>query len=304
MKRKSAKVPLVAVLFSAVCIPADEPGPVASIPMRLNEAHQCRIEVRINGSDPITCGVDSGGGDRIYLDRDRAAKMGIQATGTGSSAGPQDTKMKQDSRGKVTLEVGGVTFADQTVVLQSRPYAEYSCGIGQTVFRQYIVEVDYEAPAIRLYNPERFHYGGPGKVVPITLDGGSPFVTATLTMPNGDSLQARLAVDTGCGLGLVMLSKAYVDKNNLMAQKLTPTPDNRYGFAGEQPKVVSAQIEKFSVGPFDVPRPVVHLWQVPGFGGSGVPDGLLCGDFLRRFKLIFDYGRKTMILEPNAHCRE
>jgi hypothetical protein len=64
--------------------------------------------------------------------------------------------------------------------------------IGQTVFRQYTVEVDYESAAIRFFDAERFRYDGPGKVVPFTLDGGNPFVTATLKMPNGNSLDVRL----------------------------------------------------------------------------------------------------------------
>ena len=160
-----------AVLLSGLCSGANEQKPVSSIPLKLNSAYQYWIEARFNGSDPISCGVDSGGGDRIYLDTDRAAKMGIRPTGTGLSAGPHDTKMKQDSRGQATLEVAGIQLVNQPVLLQSRPYADYSCAIGQTVFRPYIVEVDYEAPAIRQYDPEHFRYDGPGHSLPITLEG-------------------------------------------------------------------------------------------------------------------------------------
>lgn len=270
----------------------------------MNNAYQYWIEVRFNGSDPISCGVDSGGGDRIYLDTGRAAKMGIKPTGTGLSAGPQDTNMKQDSRAQVTLEVAGIKLLNQPVLLQSRPYADYSCTIGQTVFRQHIVEVDYEAPAIRLYDPEQFRYDGPGQVLPITLEGGSPFVTATITMLNGKSVQAKLAVDTGGGFALVMLSKRFVDTNKLTSDIKDAVPDRRYGMEGQQARVLSARFEKFAVGPFEIPRPVIHFWQVQGFGGSSGPDGLLCGGFLHRFKLIFDYLNQKIILEPNVHFRD
>lgn len=302
MNLKLANTALAMILFCSLCFGAS--GEAVSIPMRLNEAHQYFIHARINGSDPMWCNVDSGGGDRLYLDRDRAAKMGIQPTSIGRSAGPSDAKMTQDSRSQVTVEISGVKLVNQTVLLQSRPYDDFSCVIGQTIFRQYIVEVDYEVPAIRLHNLEEFRYNGPGKVIPFILEGGSPFVTATLTTPNGKSFEARIAVDTGGGFPLVLLSKTYIDKNDLMNQGLSPTPDPRFGSSGQQARVVSAAAEKFSVGPFDISHPTVHLWQVQGFGGAGGPDGLLCGDFLRRFKLIFDYQKQRIILEPNAHYRD
>ena len=100
---------------------------------------------------------------------------------------------------------------------------------------------------------------------------------------------------------VVMLSKRYIDKHDLMNQGFSPTPDPRFGSSGQQAKVVSAPAEKLSVGSFDVLHPPIHLWQVQGFGGSSGPDGLLCGDVLRRFNLIFDYVKREIILEPNAH---
>jgi hypothetical protein len=292
---------VTAVILAGAAFAAEEQKPVASIPLRLSKISEYSVLARINGSEPLSCRVDSGGGDRIYLDRDRAGNIGVQPTGTGSSASPQDAAMKQDSRAQVTLEVGGLQLSNQTVLLQSRPYAEYSCVIGQTVFRQYAVEVDYESATIRFFDAERFRYGGSGKAVPFTLDGGNPFVAATLTMPNGNTLDARLAVDTGCGgYALVMLSKSFVDKNDLLSKIPDRTVDPQFGAAGQQARVVSARFEKFVVGPFRISQPVIHLWQVPGFGGSTGPDGLLCGDFLRRFKLIFDYLHQRIILEPNS----
>lgn len=297
MNRKFANAAGVLALFSLACLGADGQNTAVVVPMRLNEAHQYFIQARINGSDPMWCSVDSGGGDRLYLDRDRAARIGIQPTERGLSAGPRDAKMAEDSRGRVTLEVAGIKFVNQTILLQSRPYADFSCVIGQTVFRQYIVEVDYLTPAIRLHDPARFLYSGPGQALPLVVEDGNPFVTVTLITPNGKSFQARVAVDTGC-TALAMFSKSYVDKNDLMGQGLDPTAEPGYGYEGQQARVVSARVEKLIVGPFEMSRPGVHLYQVQGFGGSTPPDGLLCGGLLRRFKLIFDYSGQKIILEP------
>jgi hypothetical protein len=290
-----------AVLFLCGWSLAAEPlKPLATIPLRLNNGTQSWIEARLNGSEPMSCNLDSGGGDRIYLDRERAARMGIEATASGFSAGPQSKTMTLDGRARVTLEAGGLKFADQQILLQSRPYADFACVIGQTVFQRYVVEVDYETPAVRLYDPGRFSYGGPGKTLAFTLDDGNPFLPTVLTTPAGKPVPARLSIDTGCGLGLAILSKRFVDANNLMSEIRDAVPERRYGMEGQQAKVVSAQFGKLVVGPFEISQPQINLWQVKGFGGSAGPDGLLCGDFLRRFRLFFDYPNQKIVLEPSA----
>lgn len=290
---------LIAAL--AVALAADT---IASIPVKLNDSYRIFIPVRINGSGPLWCGLDSGGGALLYLDQGKASAMGIQPTEEGRSAGPQDQKLKRDARARVTLEVPGVKLVNQTLVIESRPFAEFSCVIGLMTFRQYVVEVDYETPAVRLFDPERYQYPGSGHALPFLADQDNPFVTVTLTLPKGDDLQARLAVDTGGGAFFALLSKSFVDKNQLMSRVLKTIPDPSFGYADKQARVLVTRMKKFALGPFEVPRPVVHLWQVRGFGGAVEPDGLLCGDFLRRFKLIFDCPRHRLILQPNAHYRD
>lgn len=290
-------VPAVLAAFAAWLFAAE---PVAVIPIRLNPSHQLFIEARINGSDPITCNLDSGGGDRVYLDRQRAFKMGVQPTGGGLSAGPGDAKMSHDARARVTVEAGGLTFPYQSALLQDRPYADFSCVVGQTIFQRYVVEIDYQTPAVRLYEPEQFHYEGSGRALTMVMDNGNPFLDTTIVTLNGKSFQPRLSVDTGCGSGFASLSKAYLDKTGVMNDVRNPIPDPRFGSAGQQARVVTAQFERLAVDGFEVAEPSLQLWQVAGFGGAGGPDGLLCGDFLRRFRMIFDYARKTLILEPNS----
>jgi hypothetical protein len=301
VKLRTAVIAAVIALFYVPSSEADETDRTISIPIRVNEAHQYSVEARIDDADPVWCILDSGGGDRLYLDRDQAAGMGIRPTLTGASSGPNDSKMVQDSRAEVSLEVAGVKLLRQTVLLKSQP--NHACVIGQTVFSQYVVEVDYEAPAIRLHDREHFHYSGSGSILPLVLDNANPFVSATLTMPNGKSFSARVAVDTGGGSDIAMFSKGYVDKNDLLNQGLDLSGDH-FGDAGQRARFLSARVKRLSVGPFEIPQPVVLFQQVQGFGGSAGPDGLLSGGFLRRFKLFFDYSGHKLILEPDSHFRD
>jgi hypothetical protein len=68
-----------------------------------------------------------------------------------------------------------------------------------------------------------------------------------------------------------MLGKSFVDRTGLMAEMPDRVADPQFGTAGQQTRVASAQFEKFAVGPFEISRPVVHFWQVPGFGGRAAP---------------------------------
>ncbi len=286
-------------LLSILSAQAAEPKPLATLPLRLNQDHQMWIQVRLNGSEPIWCNLDSGGSDLVYLDIDRAAKLGILPTTSGRSSGSQDGAMARDSRARTTLEVGGLKFERQEILLQPRPWADFACGIGQTVLGKYIVEVDYQTATLALYDRAQFRYRGSGKVLPFTLYEASPLIEASLTTPNGKAFPARVVVDTGA-VALVMFSKRFADENSLLKQGLSTKPEPMYGTEGQQVRVVSAQAAKFAVGPFEISDPVIHLQQFQGFGGTRGPDGLLGGEFLHRFRLIFDYQEKKLILEPVA----
>ncbi|MCP5119471.1 MAG: PDZ domain-containing protein [bacterium] len=290
---------IAALMFlagSGAMIGGDQ-APLASMPLKLGDNYRLSVSARINGS-PVSCSMDSAGGDRVYLDKDKALAMGIQPTSEGRSAGPQAAKMQADSRASVTLELGGLKLAEQTLVMQKRPYAAYACVIGMTVLKRYVVELDYAPPSLRVYEPSRYKYSGPDRAVPFTLDQGSPFVTATLYLPKDEPIEARFAVDTGGGRPAGYLTQSFIRQHDAMDKVSKTVPDLWSGSSGNHPRVLATRFEKLSVGESELPRPVFFLYQTRGFGGANEPDGLLCPDFLRRFNLVFDYPNQQIIFEP------
>jgi len=285
----------------AALLAGGQSTPLASFPIQIGNDYHLYVQARVNGSDPFRCGLDSGGGDRTYLDRQKAAALGIQPTSEGRSAGPQAASMTGDARARVTWELGSLKLPDTELVMQNRPYADFNCAIGLSVLRQYVVELDYDAPSLRVYDPARYQVSGAGQAIPFTLEQGTPFVTVTLGFAKGDPVQARLAVDTGGGSPAAFLSKSFVDRYGIMERLTKTIPDFRAGFSNGQPRVLAARLEKVSLGAVESRRPIVYLWQVRGFGGGTEPDGLLCPGLLRRFKLTFDYPRRNLILQPGRH---
>jgi hypothetical protein len=73
---KLANTTLAVILLCGLC--SAGLAETISIPIVLNKANQYSIQARINNSEPMWCIVDSGGGNHLSLDRDRAAEMGIR----------------------------------------------------------------------------------------------------------------------------------------------------------------------------------------------------------------------------------
>jgi hypothetical protein len=73
------------------------------------------------------------------------------------------------------LSLFGVKIPAQTITVvplgQFAPIFGHSVDgiLGFDFFNRFVVEIDYEAQYLRLYNPEGYEYSGPGESIPISL---------------------------------------------------------------------------------------------------------------------------------------
>src|SRR5260370_34449322 len=124
---------LVQVLLVACHFP-----PVASIPLTLDDDNQLYLSARINGVN-FMCVLDSGAGDRIYLNRDRAIAAGIRPTSHGPTGWVHSEMLAGDARAKATLEVGGLQLGDRERAMQHRPRGRV-CVLRLRTLRQFMRE--------------------------------------------------------------------------------------------------------------------------------------------------------------------
>ena len=158
--------------------------------------------------------------------------------------------------------------------------------IGHNFFERYVVEVNYDAKVMRIFDAVKYRYVGRGESLPIVIEKRVPHVVARLTVPGLPPQDRKLLVDTG--------SNDSVD-DSLLAQSTGPKRQVVGGVGlGQEYKVTFARFDKVQLGRY-------VLENVPGVG-DGV--ALIGGEVLRRFTVIFDYGRQRMILEPNRHLRD
>jgi hypothetical protein len=290
---------LLASLCAAPAVWArPETGEPIALPARLNDYGQLLVPVRVNGSRPLWCELDSGGGGALmFLDLATAAGIGVAPTTLGRSTGATDPAASVDGRAQVDLAFPGLEIPSQELVIKPKPLPGDKEGvIGLMLLGKYVVELDHASPAVRLHNAEKFRYSGPGQAIPFTIENQNPYVTVSLTLRSGDEIRGHFVIDTGAAGSIAYLAKSFADRIRLLARVVKSAPDSL--------GLTACRIERLSLGPFSVERPIIDQFAAMGFGGSAEPSGMLGIDFLRRFKIFMDWGRKQITLEPNRYYRE
>jgi hypothetical protein len=172
--------------------------------------------------------------------------------------------------------------------------------VGADVMRVLVVDVDYPGRTIRFHDPAAFEYSGDGVVLPLTLDqNGKPHIQAQLLHPDGRAIAADLMIDTG-GRGLLVLTRPFVEEHDLEAT-LHPPLQAVVGLGvGGPVNHHLARMNSLTAGDLELAAPIVELAPAGTTGAyaRGDRSGVLGAMFLDRFRAIFDYPHKRLILEP------
>lgn len=169
--------------------------------------------------------------------------------------------------------------------------------LGSGLFRQFVVEIDSARKQLALHSPTNFNYGGPGKTVPLRFRRGnsSPIVEAEVAGTNGAVVRGEFEIDTGCDSGLC-LGHDFVAANRLLEGGQTRA-GQKVGVGGGT-GTRSGHLPQLRIGEAVVAQPQADFF----LEGSPVDTGLaghIGMGVLKHFKVILDYSRRQMILEPN-----
>lgn len=273
-----------------------------TIPVKFLPDYALLIEVRVNGSGPFLCQFDSGGGTSFVLDSDKAKHAGLQPTGTGTSAGVGPAKIKDERLPGATLDVGSLQIANQTVVMF--PTGPEGCVFGSGILKDFVVQIDYVAATVRLYQPQTFTAPVDAINVPFTLSAGSPIVDSVISFGSGERVDARLLVDTAVRRFLA-LSKGFTDDQRILGRvRKVVKPPFIAGGTGGTIDLLATRLEALSIGSARVEGPIALLIRTASGASRKEPDGYLGNEFFRRFLLTLDYPHMRLLLEPNQHYHD
>lgn len=170
--------------------------------------------------------------------------------------------------------------------------------IGQDLLQRFTVEIDYQARLLRLYDPGRYSYSGSGVHIPFARDT-SPIIQATLITSGGDSIKARLRLDTGGAHACVILNTPFVEQHNLK-ESLAPTVEGPpvIGLDGLLHVRVGG-VSELLFGGLTIDTPAVILGRErKGLLIDSSYDGTIGNSVFHDSRLIFDYARRQVIIEP------
>jgi hypothetical protein len=292
-------------------VPAS-PKNLVTIPADVTDYGLIFLRARVNNSRPMWFALDSGASSPFFIDSRRATVLGLKLQGhftRGGGAGPGAYEVALTSG--VSINLGGLKFADQTAVVIALGEIEAQAGrpldglVGIDLFTRYVVEIDYFGKKISLYDPKTYTYSGAGDSIPLTLRDSHFFVPAKIEMPGRRRFEGQFLVDTGGCLVTAVLTTPFAQSRNLPAPTQRAILDRSLSGLGGETKLLVTRATSFTLGKLSVREPVIYVSQDRGGAlASSDFDGLIGSEILRRFKVIFDYARGRLILEPNAHYAE
>ena len=274
------------------------------IPFEEDDGH-IFLQVRINDSAPLWFGLDTGA-IRSIVDRRRAQTLGLRFDGSQQVGGAGGTEEAAIIKG-ISIKLPGVELYDQTVWALPLEAVSVANGremagiIGYELFSHFVVEIDYAALYINLYEPRSYQYSGRGESIPLTLQDGEIYAPAKVRVPGHDAFEGQFVIDTG-GNGTLLLTKSFVEEHKLL-EAVGQTMQARGGGVGGEIQMAIGRVKSLQVGRFVFDNPVTGFIKVGEIAAPG-KTGNIGGRLLRRFRVIFDYSRRQMILEPNTHFAE
>ena len=265
------------------------------------------LEGKVNDSAPVWFILDTGASITV-INKDRAAELGLPLYGDleiGTSGAATSFSIVTD----VSFALRGTEVINQRAGAISLGIFEAGLGLpmggvfGFDFISRFIVEIDFDGQTINLYNPSGYKYKGKGQIIPFTLEGGRPFIQATIVVSGERRVAGKFEIDSG-DTKSIYLNAPFVREHGLASA--SPQVGSKGTSSNYIDSLsVNGRADKLMLGPFVIDDvPAGFSLGDTGFVASPDYAGLLGNAILNRFRVIFDYSHKQLILEANSHLHE
>src|SRR5262249_15175435 len=247
-------------------------SPLESLPFELY-GNLILIRVRVNHSEPLRFILDSGAGVS-FLNRTHAVELGLKLDDRGERGnfGIGEGKTKVAIVKGVSFSLGSIDLPPINVTVL--PFDDQEAMIGEQIFgalgfeffSRYVVEIDFAAKVIKLYDPKDYSYSGGGETLPLKLRDNVQFVQARLAASGLNQLEGYFEIDTG-NAGPLLLSSPFAKKYKL-AQNPQRGITLNGGIGGEM-QAATGHLQAFQLGKFVFEKlPVLFSQAVRGFSAE------------------------------------
>lgn len=317
MKRRAllSLIVLGLLLPTAASRTIQTPAPKASallvtIPFELVNRHIV-LKVQVDNSRPLSFLLDTG--DQLaIINLDRAKELGLKLQGEIHMGGAGASISTGAFVTGSSFTIPGFPGFSQPLNaalpigrMAPRFGQDFDGIIGSEFIKQFVLELDYQARVLKLYDKDKFVYSGSGESIPITLSSaGHPLIEAELTTIGAAPVTGKFVLDIGSG-GALALYSPFVRKQNLLGSNLPTIKAIGVGGAGGEISARIGRVSRLKIGSFEINRPLT-LFAEDRAGAFA--DAALVGNIGQqiagKFRLFFDYSRKRIFFEPNSSFNE
>jgi predicted aspartyl protease len=268
--------------------------PVADVPF---DAYGGAIYVPGVINDDSTWLMLDTGLSRTGLDRDWARTVGVAP-----ATAPETTSTAVVNM----IRIGALELPKYRVALYPLRGLSEASGrperglVGHDLLQRFTVEIDYQQRRVRLFDPARYRYSGPGTTARFTADADLPLLRADLKVPGRRPIPARLLLDTGASGLCVILTTPFVQQHGL--DRLSPAIEAPIGtgLVGELHGTI-VRLQELRLGGVKVRSPTTGLGgEEKGFLARTDIDGVVGNAAFEGSRLIVDYANRRVIVEPRA----
>jgi hypothetical protein len=275
--------------------------PAYTIPATIRPTHDIRVQVRVNDAGPFWCTFDTGGGMNISIDHGMAEAAGLHPTTVGHSPGAGATVVEDARLPGVTLKLGDLSIPNRTVVMHWKQ--PDGCVFGTTILANFVVQIDYLAGSIRLFTRKAFSAPTDGVSVPLTVKDYVPVVSAKIVLQGDDAVEGRFVLDTACPQWPLVLAPRFTDKKQILTRVRKVAQPPFKAQSGGEVSLLATRMDRLSIGGAGIAQPIAILFRTASVALKE-DDGLIAGDFLRRFVVTIDYPGRRLFLEPNRDFQD
>jgi hypothetical protein len=259
------------------------------------------LGVRLNGIGPRWFVLDTGALSSV-VDADAAREIGLDASGssvTEGAGGHARSSILQN----VTFDIGearleGLHPAALDLRKLGETYGRRLDGIvGSELFRRFVVEIDYEQRELSLFEPATYTGRTGAASLPLQFFDEHPYVRASVLLPGGSEIEGDFVIDSGSNFPLILLP-SFIEAHGLRRDLPPMLMTFGRGVGGDVPLPVG-RAQRLRLGGFTIERPVTSFPSEGRFGRRGKA-GNIGAAVLRRFRVVFDYSRGLVTLEPNG----
>jgi hypothetical protein len=263
------------------------------------------VRCQVNGAEPAWFVLDTGASYNV-LDTEWARRWKLNL---GQKQTSPRTGMEYVQVNGLTFGLPGVEVANQPARVMSLEGLWAFAGqtmagiLGYDFIRPFVLQVDYAAKTVSLHDPQTYRYTGSGERLPLTIADKWPVVPVRLTQSGHPPFEGRILLDTGSLMPVSLL-------DSTLAKKTIENPA-AVGIGGVGGGGLLGRLQSLHLGRLVIKDPVSGF---PPLGArpsdplseaiGQVSAGVLGGEILHRFTLIFDYQHQLLILEPNRYFKD